>query len=74
MDPDKTLADGLDLARTVKDHGSNSDAEDLADALLDLDEWIAKGGYLPRRWRAAAPAPARGASLAERWTEEGEQS
>jgi hypothetical protein len=67
MDPDATLSIALGVARAVADGRSAGpdDARDLADALLNLDEWIARGGYLPARWRSAAPARPRGAALAE---------
>jgi len=61
MDPDKTLTDALEAAREVADlsapmgpAGAQAlavSAERLAEAVLALDEWIAKGGYLPARWR-----------------------
>lgn len=28
-------------------------ADDLIDAVRDLDEWLHKGGALPERWQAA---------------------
>lgn len=68
MDPDTTLTDALAIARAIADGGDlgGLDGAALAEHVLALDEWIAKGGYLPARWRPD-PAPR---SLADRWAEE----
>lgn len=66
MDPDTTLSGALAEARATLDGRAEADsAQVLAQALCDLDEWLAKGGYLPARWRPAQPARPIGASLAE---------
>lgn len=57
MDPDATLTDVLEEARRIADgYVVNTRAVDLARDLLALDEWIAKGGYLPARWRGEVQA------------------
>lgn len=62
MDPDLVLEQILDAARTVlavydKDEPTKVDVENLeastntlANGVLALDEWLAKGGFTPSRW------------------------
>ena len=69
MDPDALLADLLMMARAtvnINDAACTNDRDDeytseheveMAQAVLDLDEWIVKGGFLPRRWRDAQAKP-----------------
>jgi hypothetical protein len=55
MDPNKTLQDMRDLAEELLFGGpSGHKLEDLADLLaeatINLDEWLSKGGFLPDDW------------------------
>lgn len=61
MDPNKTLADLLIVAARVH-HATNSlpdpiairalahDAEILAKGVIDLNQWVTRGGALPKKW------------------------
>jgi hypothetical protein len=52
MDPDENLKKQRAIADRIC-NGENGAAEDwsyLAELVLALDEWIAKGGALPSRW------------------------
>jgi hypothetical protein len=51
MDPDHTLANIRRLA--AREDLSPEDAAYLAELVEALDEWISKGGYLPRPWAQA---------------------
>lgn len=58
MDPDEALRHLLETARFVLG-GEAGDmfeesAEELAQQVLDLDEWVRKGGFLPAAWRRAS--------------------
>lgn len=50
MDPEICLAKILDLALKLKDSDDDESAE-LAEKILDLNDWILNGGYLPEIWR-----------------------
>ena len=55
MDPDKALELLLETARFILG-GEAGDmfeesAEELAQQVLDLDEWRRKGGFLPNAWQ-----------------------
>lgn len=58
MDPNATLYRMLDRARAIIaaiDEGSENvadDANELAEAVENLDEWIRRGGFLPDAWDA----------------------
>jgi hypothetical protein len=59
MDPNEALKEILRLAAIVQDRcarGENPDidgaADDLVKAIIGLDEWLAKGGFLPDAWNA----------------------
>lgn len=45
MDPNATLTQLIILA-----HHEDRDAEKMADLIIALDEWLSKGGFLPKRW------------------------
>lgn len=47
--PDACLRDLLGAAVDALDRGSGPDAE-WAERVLALDEWLSRGGFLPRRW------------------------
>lgn len=59
MDPDIALRNLLELAKKCiadyEDPNSNGidqdEANDLAMGVLDLHQWIEKGGFLPEAWR-----------------------
>lgn len=56
MDPDANLEEQRHLAEFVLAGGEHdADAWDaaqrLAELVLALDEWVRKGGALPREWR-----------------------
>ena len=68
MDPDKALERIIESARFVLG-GSAGDmleesSEELAQQILDLDEWLRRGGFRPKAWhQAAAPEVKRHAEL-----------
>jgi len=60
MDPDAALARIRELASGIitgadslemDDYDLSIDGQDLAEAFQGLDEWIMKGGFLPKDWR-----------------------
>lgn len=57
MDPDEALARLLvmaaqvELMDTIADSNVPDYAAEMAAIVLDLDEWFAKGGFVPKRWR-----------------------
>lgn len=58
MDPDLALQRILETAKFVLG-GTAGDmleesAEELAQQVLDLDEWIRRGGFMPSPWRRPA--------------------
>lgn len=52
MDPDACLRELLELAVVLQRY-EDDDARRLAELATALDEWLAKGGFPPDRWRAA---------------------
>jgi hypothetical protein len=50
MDPDKNLKDQLDLANDLLEEDDDEKSLRLAELVLDLNEWILKGGFLPKDW------------------------
>lgn len=58
MDPNEVLEDRIlkriKLMESVDSVESLIDlADDLIDAVRDLDEWLRRGGVLPERWQVA---------------------
>lgn len=58
MDPNEVLEDRIlkriKLMESVDSVESFTDlADDLIDAVKDLDEWLRRGGVLPERWQVA---------------------
>ena len=56
IDPNKTLQDLVEKARTiVAGHPTPSEAEflsmEIAEHVLDLHEWLSKGGFAPAAWK-----------------------
>lgn len=63
MDPNACLRTLLELAKEViqKTERDRPDAQDpeyllamatgLAEGILNLDEWLSKDGFLPKRWQ-----------------------
>lgn len=51
MDPDITLANIRRLTKLTHERDLEpSEADDLAELIEALDDWIARGGFLPRAW------------------------
>lgn len=51
MDPDANLEALLERAHTIAGNPTKDDvANELAELVLALDEWLAKGGGLPEAW------------------------
>lgn len=55
MDPDANLEEQLELANRLVDlvdevHTSTVDVVRLAELVLAMDEWIGRGGFVPKRW------------------------
>lgn len=57
MDPDAALTNARSALAAIR-AGEDSQGElmtdaldDLADAFEALDQWLTKGGFLPRAWR-----------------------
>jgi hypothetical protein len=63
MDPNANLEQQLRAAREIlrsqaEDGGGYDDGViDLAEAVVALDEWITKGGFLPAQWTAGPADP-----------------
>jgi hypothetical protein len=56
MDPNANLKEQREIAkRILSDDGEDTgyDAVRLAELVEALDEWIMKGGFLPKEWREA---------------------
>lgn len=58
MDPNEVLEDRIlnriKLMESIDSVESLIDlADDLIDAVKDLDEWLCRGGTLPERWQVA---------------------
>lgn len=49
VDQGESEADAATILDNIK-----SDAEDLATAAFDLDQWLIGGGFLPRSWKKAS--------------------
>ena len=54
MDPDKARASIVELARRIAQGEGLDGAEELAELVLALDEWLRKGGFLPESWNRTA--------------------
>lgn len=64
MDPNVTLKEIRDLVRDVDNavdgkvrmstQGLADAAEEIADKFRELDEWVSKGGFLPKAWQQPA--------------------
>lgn len=51
MDPNANLDEQRELARRfVEETISLAEVDRLAELVLALDEWLARGGFLPKRW------------------------
>jgi len=53
MDPDATLKMIRELAAEVACRAVDPDAVELAELVQSLDEWISRGGFLPKEWAGA---------------------
>lgn len=57
MDPNECLESIRDMAAEALKHPmSEASAYDLAERVLALDEWLGRGGFLPRDWNVQASA------------------
>ncbi|QLF83651.1 hypothetical protein SEA_REDWATTLEHOG_148 [Gordonia phage RedWattleHog] len=50
MDPDQLLEAIQRNATQLTERHSAEQAETLAQDILALDEWLSKGGFLPKEW------------------------
>ena len=62
MDPNECRKNTVRLARIVArecelDQESSELAADLAQAVLDLDNWLCSGGFAPDAWKANDSKP-----------------
>jgi hypothetical protein len=62
MDPNATLARIREIIATPRnwniwDNANTTDAEELAELVTALDQWISGGGFLPCDWSANTTAP-----------------
>lgn len=56
MDPDENLKQQLLLAKKmVSGSYTWTDADQLAELVTSLNEWIQRGGFLPKEWQKKAP-------------------
>jgi hypothetical protein len=53
MDPENNLQKQLQLAKNILRCARHRgrDAEELAELVLALDEWLSQGGFRPSRWQ-----------------------
>lgn len=60
MDPDEALRQLREAIATLNqdDHRREIAAEQVVDHFQALDEWLSRGGFLPKAWGAAVPDPA----------------
>jgi len=58
MDPNATRAEAIRLANNILANMDaevdDADATRLAELVLAMEEWIRKGGFLPREWQGKA--------------------
>lgn len=53
MDPDAILAELREMVADINcDNHHSSTTRRLAEKIEDLDEWIVRGGHLPKDWDA----------------------
>lgn len=61
MDPTATLVSIRALIKVINENNDSERWEELADSLAEvveaLDQWMAKGGFLPVQWRAMLRPP-----------------
>jgi hypothetical protein len=53
MDPNANLEEMREIAKTIlsgEEYDTGYDAVRLAELVEALDEWITKGGFLPKAW------------------------
>ena len=55
MDPDTCWEETLGLLSTLQKKEDEDSREDLVEHLRNLADWIAKGGFVPRRRTAVLP-------------------
>jgi hypothetical protein len=55
MDPDTTLAilrKGCEMVSRMEEDDVDPVLADMVEAFESLDEWLSKGGFVPRDWSA----------------------
>ena len=52
MDPNQCLKECLDLADTIQQNEltESDSANELAERVFALHDWLRKGGFLPKQW------------------------
>lgn len=55
MDPDAVLLEMLEIARADQSM-FHDDIHRLAQLVLDMNQWIESGGFLPAAWRTGVSA------------------
>lgn len=66
MDPDRALDRIVELAERIVNGASEdlewsrlvTSAEELAETVLSLDEWLRRGGFRPKAWQRATETEA----------------
>jgi hypothetical protein len=56
MDPDVALVDLREARKSFEETGLYEDAVQLANCVQALDEWMTKGGFLPKDWAMVSRA------------------
>jgi hypothetical protein len=52
MDPNATLRQLRELVKEFnKQHDFEHPQRELVDTIVDLDEWLTRGGFLPDSWK-----------------------
>ncbi len=51
MDPDKCLEELRELVITAAEAGDGSFNEKLLEKFEALDQWLCRGGFLPKAWK-----------------------
>ena len=57
MDPDVALREIRSMVAAALDDGARIDIDELAILVESLDNWISRGGFLPKSWRQPVDNP-----------------
>lgn len=60
MDPDEVLRNMVERARGLIATSDDVEVLKLSDEVLDMHDWLSKGGFLPAAWTATASGRVRG--------------